>query len=1021
MMGFENNSGALSLGDIIEGRNFLIPLYQRGYKWDEECSKKLFVDLVNSFKTKEKKSVGLITLYRKENGFYDVIDGQQRLITFSIIFRLMGTTELIDKIMFERDNNEERKNAINNVIKNKIVGFTDGDRMLRNANAILEMPEFTVIKREGKAFIKHIKEKCFMLCSVVKQAATEEFMNLNAYKTPFSICDHMRSNLISLNTFYKDSLEAYESLLAPALGGHSYKTAVAKLYNEIIDILYCNDEIKSGEYKSVYNVVGKECDKPEDTKESRINIIFTELIKKLKKDTNKGYRCDSINFNSDEWIKQLIWISYTKNLLAQLEKEMKKGNFSSAKLIDDYCRDSNNSFFSLISKDVKIEEQSSNDLAKILDKKNSINNVIFGDFSADDIKKPNLYFEALCTAEHNKPTNKSYYSHSPGKDCLNLKLDQVKLSDCIQSSGKYIIDKFLKDQQRSQDAFFQISPIIDFEDRENPRFDENIQNEDEWPVVKLFECDVAIPIIQRDYCMGALISTNEKNEDFLAFIINSFEKETPITASTIIIAIDKNTQKRYIFDGQQRSYTLYQILKYLKCKELKRYEFIGRNEISEELIHPKNYIEESVINLRKAIGNRCKDISSLDEFEKFIKENVKFKVKVISEISAAEQFFMDINGGVPLENYEIFKSCLINSLPDHIKESWVKKLENEWLNFFYLCKDKIYKNIANNYSEEELIEMRFIEYVCRWLYKKRNLNESLPNCFDSIASKSELITSLEYLKKINFNEIKEIIEKSIEICKQDDLWYVEEKIIKTKIIELKRNSSGDRLKVGYAYLEKDKDISNSDRIYFLRRFIRSCSELGRKSYFVAGDKKTIKHEAAINYYDEDIIIDYIFNNILKINSNINLKYYELSKLNNKIYILGGYKNWSSNLEISFEYMTEKELPIYYVDYFFNNEEIISYYNLYTIYNNALESNKDYKEKIEAVPDSVYLFLLTQRELYFDKGGIFKGDFKRKKEYTNGYDFTISFNNNPAYNCFLNQRSAYSIRFKNGETTIIDKI
>ncbi len=1019
-MEFKNNSGALSLEDIIGQKSFIIPLYQRGYKWDKEYSTKLFSDLVKSFKLKEKKSVGLITLYGKEDGSYDVIDGQQRLITFSLIFRLLGSTELIDKITFERDNGEERKNVIKYEINHNKVDFTDGDRMIRNANAILAMSEFEEINKDSKAFIDHIKKQCFMLCSIVNQDATEEFMNLNAYKTPFSICDYMRSNLISLNTFYSGNLEKHESLLAPALGGHSYKTAVAKLYNEIIDILYCNDEIKSGEYKSVYNVVGKECDKPEDTKESRINIIFTEIIKKLKKNTNKGYRCNSIDFNSDEWIKQLIWIAYTKNLLAQLEKEMKHGNFSSAKLIDDYCRDSNKSFFSLISKDIKIDEQSSNELAKILDKKNSINNVIFEDISADDIKKPNLYFEALCTAEHNKSTNKSYYSHSLGKECLNLILDQGKLSDRIQSSGKYIIDKFLKEQQRSQDAFFQISPIIDFEDRENPIFDENIQNEDEWSVIKLFEYDVAIPIIQRDYCMGASIATNGKNDDFLGFIINSFEKETPVTASTIIIAIDEKTKKRYIFDGQQRSYTLYQILKYLKCKELKGYEFIGRDKVSEELNNPKNYIEESVGNLRKAIENRCKDIQSLDKFKTFIEENVKFKVKIISEISAAEQFFMDINGGIPLENYEIFKSYLINSLPAKIKEGWVKKLENEWLNFFYLCKDKMYHDVDNNYSEEELIEMRFIEYVCRWLYNKKT-KKSLPNCFDSITSKSELIASLGYLKCINFNDIEKIIEESIKICKQDNLWYVNRRIIQTKIEKLERNSFSDIVMVGYAYLQTKNLKIDEELKYFLRRFIRSCSEIGRKSYFVSKDKKNIKHQEAIKYYDEDIIIDYIFNNILETSSNINLECYEPNKLNNKIYILGGYKNWNGKPGISFEYMTEKELPIYYIDYFFNNHNVILYYNLYKVYKEALENefNKNIK-KVETVPNSIYLFLLTQSGLRFDDGGIFMEDFKIKEQYTNGCEFTISFNNNSEYRCFLNQQSAYSIRFKNGEKTIINK-
>ena len=50
-----------------------------------------------------------------------------------------------------------------------------------------------------------------MLCSIVNTLPVEEFMNLNAYKTAFSICDHVRANLIALNSFHKDELEKEKS------------------------------------------------------------------------------------------------------------------------------------------------------------------------------------------------------------------------------------------------------------------------------------------------------------------------------------------------------------------------------------------------------------------------------------------------------------------------------------------------------------------------------------------------------------------------------------------------------------------------------------------------------------------------------------------------------------------------------------------------------------------------------------------------------------------------------------------
>ena len=50
-------------------------------------------------------------------------------------------------------------------------------------------------------------------------------------------------------------------------------------------------------------------------------------------------------------------------------------------------------------------------------------------------------------------------------------------------------------------------------------------------------------------------------------MVKSFEKEKTVIASTIIIAIDKKNN-RYIFDGQQRTHTIYQLLKYLHSEQL---------------------------------------------------------------------------------------------------------------------------------------------------------------------------------------------------------------------------------------------------------------------------------------------------------------------------------------------------------------------------------------------------------------------------------------------------------------------
>ncbi|NFH70528.1 DUF262 domain-containing protein [Clostridium botulinum] len=1016
----ENNIGAMSLGNIIANKGFSIPMYQRTYKWEEVDCQKLMEDLIKACDKDTKKSIGLITLFKREDGLFDIIDGQQRFITLSIISSLLRSNELIDKINFERDIESERKNVIKNLLGVNLsenIGFTDGDRIIRNARAINQI----ITKYSAtKITWEYIKENCFMLCGTVNDDALEEFMNLNAYKTPFSICDYVRSNLITLNTFHKDELKKEESLLAPALGGHSYKTSIAKLYDEVIEILYRKEgACKEGEYENVFYVVSKNCFDTTLFKESRINIIFTELLKEVQ-EKREGYRCNALNLNFDEWIKELVWIGYIKNLLLQLQSEIAKNNFSSAKLIDDYCKGKEKaSFFSLITKNVRIEEQTSNELVRILDKNSSIDNLIFGSFKPEEIKKPNLFLEALCTAQDNQATGQSYYSNSSKNDCLDLKLNESIVDDCIQGAGKYIISRFLDEQQRSKDSYFKVAPIMNFEDKENPQFKEWNSENDEWTVEQLFENNIYIPVIQRDYCMGASISEKaDKGEDFLGFIIKSFEKEKTVIASTIIIAIDKENN-RYIFDGQQRTYTIYQLLKYLKAEGLQEYKFIGRNDVPEEIKEASSYIEESILNLRQSIRTRCTDIDD-EQLISFIKNNIRFKVKVISEVSAAEQFFMDINGGVPLTNYEIFKSCLISSIPDENKELFVKKLENEWLNFFYLCKNKIYQNIyhvKSTYYEEELMEIRFIEFLCRWLHKRDSENSFKTASFDLISSKSDLVHNMSYLKTVDFKKLSTIMDNMIDEFKNYDKWFYSfNNEIEFCYKSFQINSSGEKTIVGYSSLKKDCKIELSEK-KFMERFIRSYSIIGRQRYFQDDNKE------AIQYYEGDLIIDKLFKNLAQERNFDGLDSYKQSNLNRAIHLLAGYNNWGTiRITESFEKITERELPIYYVDYFFNNHCISSYCNIHQTYNKVLNKNKDYANTVNQTQDAIYLFLILPpskpEKLRLDMGGIFKC-IKKDNQYTNTGIVTLC--DNSTREIILNRNNSYSIRLNSGETTILNKI
>lgn len=86
-----------SIKDILEDKYiFFIPDYQRGYRWDKEQVKDLLNDFYE-FYIKENKNDSefyclqpLVLKYIKENNYYEVIDGQQRLTTIFILLYFLG-------------------------------------------------------------------------------------------------------------------------------------------------------------------------------------------------------------------------------------------------------------------------------------------------------------------------------------------------------------------------------------------------------------------------------------------------------------------------------------------------------------------------------------------------------------------------------------------------------------------------------------------------------------------------------------------------------------------------------------------------------------------------------------------------------------------------------------------------------------------------------------------------------------------------------------------------------------------
>lgn len=298
----------------------------------------------------------------------------------------------------------------------------------------------------------------------------------------------------------------------------------------------------------------------------------------------------------------------------------------------------------------------------------------------------------------------------------------------------------------------------------------------------IYRKGLLIPEIQRDYVMGAggksKNSDSDKLTGLLDAILLSFDEKKDFDFSCIITFCkddDFDNNRLEIYDGQQRLTTLMLLVLFClqreegeKYKDYKEwYRFCGRsiaNEILEQLTNDEFQIES--IKVRDFTSFSMKNlltVFSKKRYEKitsdFLLNMVKFDRVEIGNKNEIEQFFMDLNSGVKLKEYELYKAKLVHHINQVAKldgvdndyktmlEIWPHRLDNEWLNIF--------KPFADFQHPAEEYEVEFIRYCFRMLCKYENIESKdgitninltiLKGCFDIMNSLAKVL----FTKKTN--------------------------------------------------------------------------------------------------------------------------------------------------------------------------------------------------------------------------------------------------------------------------------
>lgn len=114
-------------GNIIPDIELVIPNYQRPYKWTAKNVIQLLDDIIDAKnENKETYRVGTLILHQDKDKKYNIVDGQQRTITFSLLLNALGA----DLRFLEQplaDNPHNTRNIPNNfrTLERRVENFSD--------------------------------------------------------------------------------------------------------------------------------------------------------------------------------------------------------------------------------------------------------------------------------------------------------------------------------------------------------------------------------------------------------------------------------------------------------------------------------------------------------------------------------------------------------------------------------------------------------------------------------------------------------------------------------------------------------------------------------------------------------------------------------------------------------------------------------------------------------------------------------------------------------------------------------
>lgn len=206
-----------NLFQILTGdSNFKIPVFQRDYSWKDENWKELWNDISNGFKENNKHYLGSIVLVNNQ-GVKEILDGQQRLITLSILIKSIHwcIKELIDSDIDVEENNIRLSKIGQLIFEEDIYNPSDVSNKIKlndindcvYNNYIVKDEQYKV---DADAKSNELLIKCYKFFKkVIKETCINKENNKLDIKTLLDYFKYISENIIVVEIIVSDYANAY--------------------------------------------------------------------------------------------------------------------------------------------------------------------------------------------------------------------------------------------------------------------------------------------------------------------------------------------------------------------------------------------------------------------------------------------------------------------------------------------------------------------------------------------------------------------------------------------------------------------------------------------------------------------------------------------------------------------------------------------------------------------------------------------------------------------------------------------